>query len=212
MARHGLKPIVDQTAMQESPAQVRGAIKELFPRIPDEDLEDIVTRAWQEGSHRVGTNAMLELPRRVQLATIARIRHTYTDYDQLLRAFGWAQARQDSEQDCLQKLIEWRGENDNEDDNELEEIVRETIVIDDDEEGIEYGSEADDEDSDAEISDASDASIEVLHELAPEDDLGAESSFENSRQHRVDRRNDDVRQRIGAVRQQMRNGFPPPPT
>jgi len=111
---------------------VRGAIKELFPRIPEADLEQIVHHAWEAGTDRVGTAKDLSLARRVQLAVIARIRHTYTDYDILLRAFDWRTAREQVEPVSLRKLIEWRGENDGGEDNELEEMVRETIVIDDD--------------------------------------------------------------------------------
>lgn len=110
---------------------VRGAIKELFPRIPEKDLEQIVKHAWEAGTDRVGTAKDLSLARRVQLAVIARIRHTYTDYDILLRAFDWRTAREQVEPVTLSKLIEWRGENESGEDNELDEMVRETIVIDD---------------------------------------------------------------------------------
>ena len=217
MAQHGIRWNQDNTA-QETPAQVRSAIKELFPKIPEDDLDQIVEHAWKEGSHRVGTNASLELPRRVQLATIARIRHTYTDYDNLLRAFEWKHARLEVEQECLKKLIEWRGENDEEDDQELEEIVRETIVIDDDDEAnADYDTRTADEDSDADHGDISDASIEFSHHVAADADLGTESIDERSRhflqrfQPRslvMEQQNNIARQKIGAARQQLRN--PPP--
>ncbi|KXT13616.1 hypothetical protein AC579_9763 [Pseudocercospora musae] len=218
MAKHGI--IMDEPAKQETDEQVRAAVKELFPRIPEEDLQAILHHAWAEGSQRVGTNSTIELPRRVQLATIARIRHTYTDYDRLLRAFEWKEARQLVEPTCLKKLIEWRGEHDEETDNELEEIVRETIVIDDDDDGpssVRNGSEADDEDSTAGLDQgyASDTSVEISHEPAGAEDLGAESHDERSRRflnrfqpapRNVQQRYLDVRQQIGAMRQQLRNG------
>ena len=217
LARHGVQ--MNQQMERETPTQVRAAIKELFPRIPEEDLEQIVQHAWEKDSRRVGTNATLDLPRRVQLAVIARIRHTYTDYDFLLKAFEWKEARRITEPGCLQKLIEWRGEHDDENDNELEEIVRETIVIDDDDvDDTVNGSEADDEDSAAELGDTSDGSIEFTHELAADEDLGAESVDETSKnfatrpqqwQRRVEAQNNIARQKIGAARQQLRNGPPP---
>ncbi|KXT01487.1 hypothetical protein AC578_4526 [Pseudocercospora eumusae] len=219
MAKHGI--IMDEPAKQETDEQVRAAVKELFPRIPEEDLQAILQHAWAEGSQRVGTNSTIELPRRVQLATIARIRHTYTDYDRLLRAFEWKEARQLVEPTCLKKLIEWRGENDEETDNELEEIVRETIVIDDDDDdpSVRNGSEADDEDSTAGLDQgyASDTSVEISHEPAGAEDLGAESHDERSRRfldrfqpapRNVQQRYMDVRQKIGAMREQLRNGPP----
>lgn len=185
MNRWGIKS--QDPSVQESPDQVRGAIKELFPKIPNEDLEEIVKHAWAEGTGRVGSVQTLDLSRRVQLAVIARIRHTYTDYDRLLRAFEWSEARKMTEPVCLQKLIEWRGESDIEDDDGLEEIVRETIVIDDDDDDEEddsesntmaNGSEADDEDSAAEQGDQSDASIEITRHLADDTDIGGESTYE----------------------------------
>lgn len=216
MARHGFA--WDQEPVkQENTEQVREAIKELFPRIPDQDLSAILERAWAQGTSRVGTNTNIELPRRVQLATIARIRHHYTDYDRLLRAFEWKEARAMVEPICLKKLIEWRGENEDDDDNEFEEIVRETIVIDDDDdvEPLQRASRTDDEDSTAEIDQgyASDTSLEISHKPAAVEDLGAEIHDERSRKfldrhhpqpRNVQQRHIDVRQKIGLAREQMR--------
>lgn len=219
MRKYGLQ--FKEDVHQETDEQVKAAIKELFPKIPEADLQAIMKHAWEEGSQRVGTNPMLELPRRVQLATIARIRHTYTDYDRLLRAFEWKEARHLVEPTCLNKLIEWRGEQDEEDDDELEEIVRETIVIDDDEnEPARNGSEADDEDSaaDADQGYASDTSLEISHKPAAAEDLGAESHDERSRRflermqappRNVQQRHLDVTQKIGRARQMLRNGYAP---
>lgn len=203
MAKHGFN--MAQLTPKESPSQVRAAILELFPRIPEVDLAEIVNRAWAEGSSRVGNASDLGLPRRVQLATIARIRHTYTDYDRLLKAFEWKEARATVEGDCLQKLIEWRGEHEQGDENDLEEIVRETIVIDDDDEGDErgsaYGSEADDEESVVELGDRSDAQVEYSTRVATGDDLRAEESdqFSKDRSHRYRLRSDAKRQQQTAL-------------
>lgn len=226
MARHGIT--LDQPAQQETHDQVRNAIKELFPKIPEQDLKEILRHAWAEGSNRVGTVSTIDLPRRVQLAVIARIRHAYTDYDALLRSFEWKAARMEVEPVCLRKLIEWRGENEEDDDGELEEVIRETIVIDDDDEdeGPETIVLDDDDPETITIEDDSepegtgpgyhsDTSLEISHRLAVDDDLAAESNDEQTkkfieryqwRPHNAQRRNLDVRQKIGAVRESLRNG------
>ncbi|KAK0927447.1 hypothetical protein LTR29_017635 [Friedmanniomyces endolithicus] len=181
---------IRQNSQRETPDKVRAAIKELFPKIPDFDLDEIVPHAWEEGTSRVGTNGQLGLPRFVQLATVARIRHTYTDYDQLLRAFEWKEARIMVEPGCLQKLIEWRGEEDDQDDGELEEIVRETIVIDDDDDELEAGiSDADT--FPIEIDSGSDASVEIIHHTAAQG-FGAESADDRSRRRVARNRTNNV--------------------
>lgn len=202
---------------KETNLQVMAAVKELFPKMPEQDLTQVLRHAWEEGANRIGTNMEIDLPRRVQLAVLARIRHEYTDYDRLLRAFEWKEARALVEPVCLKKLIEWRGEVDDGNDDELEEIVRETIVIDDDDDDI--LSEADDEGS-IELDDgnASDTSIEISHRPVALDDIGAESHDENSRRFLqkyrpappapYSQRRVDVHRKIDAVRQQMRNAPP----
>ncbi|KAI7267313.1 hypothetical protein KC345_g7952 [Hortaea werneckii] len=214
LLKYGIDPAaVNQFDNSESPDKVGAAIKELFPKIPDQDLKEIIHHAWEEGTSRVGTISTLELPRRVQLATTARIRHMYTDYDRLLRAFEWKEARSMVEADCLKKLIEWRGENpvDDADDEELEEIVRETIVLDDDDQTASgNSSEADDE------GDTSDASVEITHVT----DFGAESGVDDRTRRWLDRsrprqkagrqRAAIAKQKIGAARQQLRAPAPNP--
>lgn len=189
---------------EETPEQVRAAIKELFPKIPQNDLDQIVKHAWEKNTKRVGSAQDIPLPRRVQLAVIARIRHTYTDYDALLGAFGdWKGTRQEVEPACLQKLIEWRGET-GDDDETLEEIVRETIVIDDD----------DDEDARGDYSgDTSDSSIEISQRPAVAEDLRAEEASERDHRYfqrrgperRQAQQNDLARQKIQAFRSQEHN-------
>ena len=76
----------------------------------------------------------MSLPRRVQLAVVAHIRHNYTDYDKLLKQVPYLTARAMVEQPSLDKLAEWRGDDDDEDPNAMEEILREVIVIPDDDE------------------------------------------------------------------------------
>ena len=80
----------------------------------------------------VGTAADLPLTRRAQLGVLAHIRHTYTNYDQLLKVCGWAEARAAVEPLCLEKIAQWRGDDD--DTDAMSDILREVIVIPDDEE------------------------------------------------------------------------------
>ena len=81
----------------------------------------------------MGTAPELSLPRRVQLAVVAHIRHMYTNYDKLLKQVQWNEARALVEKPSLDKLAEWRADDDD-DPNAMEEILREVIVIPDDEE------------------------------------------------------------------------------
>ena len=192
---------------EETLEQVRAAIKELFPLIPQHDLNEVVRHAWEPKAKRVGNATDIALPRRAQLAVISRIRHAYTDYDRLLRAFGdWKAVRKEVEPWCLQKLIEWRGETDD-DDEGLEEIVRETIVIDDDDDDGPFVRRGDDS---SDTGDASDTSIQISHRLAAPEDLRAEEASE--RDHRFLQRrmpgrtqaqqNDLARQKIQTYRSQ----------
>ena len=82
----------------------------------------------------MGTASGTSLVRRANLAVVAHIRHTYTNYDELLRSnMTWIHARRGVEQFTLDKLVSWRGEEDDEDDV-MEDVLREVVVISDDEE------------------------------------------------------------------------------
>ena len=200
---------------EETRDQIRAAIRELFPKIPQHDVEEVIRRGWGDPDG-VGNAKNLTLPERAQLAVSSRIRHTYTDYDYLLRAkvADYYTIRKMVEPYSLKKLIEWRGETDG-DDEALEEIVRETIVIDDDD---------DDDDDDAPLavksgddsSDtgyASDSSIEISHRPAAAEDLRAEEAHECDhrffRRHNPGRkqsqRTDLARQMIQTYRSQEHN-------
>jgi hypothetical protein len=56
----------------------------------------------------------------------------YTDYDKILKAGSWMEARQKVEHVSLAKLKEWRDEA-GDPSNEIEDTFREVIVLDDDE-------------------------------------------------------------------------------
>ncbi|KAL5387128.1 hypothetical protein DPSP01_003738 [Paraphaeosphaeria sporulosa] len=161
-ALHG-KPVTDT----EHKEHIRGAIREIFPKIPEADLTSIVNHAFEEGTNRVGNAKELSLARRVQLAVVAHIRHTYTEYDNILKhkTGTWTEARQQVEHVSLAKLKEWRDETD-EASNELEETFREVIVLDDDEDS------SDDESSSA--PNTREPSMEIVSSRATARDLQPE--------------------------------------
>ncbi|KAL6796006.1 hypothetical protein GGI42DRAFT_101163 [Trichoderma sp. SZMC 28013] len=125
-------------------AQVDAAIRDLFPRIPNTDRQMIIEHSFTRGStnrseHPVGFSEDIPLSRRVQLAVLAHIRHTHTRYDALLRETTWQNARRTVESLCLDILVKWRGDEETGRD-QLDEILREVVVISD--------SEDDDDDDD----------------------------------------------------------------
>lgn len=89
----------------------------------------------------------------MQLAVLAHIRHTHTRYDKLRKETTWGNARRVVEALCLDILVKWRGDEETGRD-QLDEILREVVVISDSE---------DSEDEDAEISSPeSDGSVEII--------------------------------------------------
>jgi len=94
-----------------------------------------------KGEPLVGLASDISLSRRVQLAVLAHIRHKHTRYDNLLREANYLHARKAVEQLCLDILVKWRGDEETGRD-QLDEILREVIVISDSED------ESDDESSD----------------------------------------------------------------
>lgn len=91
-----------------------------------------LSNTWSQRKGLVGTAEGAPLARRVNLAVVAHIRHVYTNYDELLRSgVSWQEARRGIEPFTLDKLVAWRGEED--DDPILDEVLREVVVISDDE-------------------------------------------------------------------------------
>ncbi|TKA73482.1 hypothetical protein B0A49_04206 [Cryomyces minteri] len=169
----------DHVTTSERSQQIRDTLKELFPKIPEADMEKIIGRAFEEGTGRVGTAKELTLAHRVQAATAAHIRHQYTDYDYLLRIGSYHNARAAVSKACIDQVAKWRGED--EDDTaatELEDIFREIIVIDDEDEG-EHGSVTSDVRSD------SDSSIEIVSRRTAAQDLQQGDSEDAERWDRV---------------------------
>ncbi|PHH74741.1 hypothetical protein CDD80_2864 [Ophiocordyceps camponoti-rufipedis] len=130
-------------------AQVNAAMRDLFPRIPHTDRRIIIDRAFTRGSRYKGDKPVgliddMSLSRRIQLAVLAHIRHTYTTYDELLRDMPWSSARRVIQPACLDVIVKWRGDEENGRD-ELDEILREVVII----------SDSEDDESDEESSDGS---------------------------------------------------------
>ncbi|KLU91195.1 hypothetical protein MAPG_09717 [Magnaporthiopsis poae ATCC 64411] len=142
-------------SQEEINAQADGVIRDLFPRMPNTDRQMIIDHSFRKGhqNRTVGLAANITLSRRVQLAVLAHIRHTHTRYDQLLREVGWSNARKAVESVCLDFLVKWRGDEETGRD-QLDEILREIIVISDSEDS-DTDSDGDSDASDDDISDDS---------------------------------------------------------
>ncbi|KAJ5689759.1 hypothetical protein N7462_004151 [Penicillium macrosclerotiorum] len=147
-------PADSETSQITINTEARDAIRDLFPNIPDNDLNQIIKTAFQKGQRKVGTASELPLARRAQLAVVAHIRHIYTDYDRLLKQTSFHEARSAVEQITLSKVIAWRGDDEN-GQTVLEDVFREVIVISDDE-------DSETEEETATAADTQDLSVEIL--------------------------------------------------
>ena len=136
---------------EEINKQADAALRDLFPRIPNTDREMIIQHAFQKGAifqgkPVVGLQPELTLSRRVQLAANAHIRHNHTRYDKLLHETDYLNARRVVEPLCLDFIMKWRGDEETGRD-QLDELLREVVVIpDSDEESEEEEESASDDD------------------------------------------------------------------
>ncbi|KAK1988268.1 hypothetical protein LZ30DRAFT_50432 [Colletotrichum cereale] len=159
----------DQTEIDK---QADAALRELFPRIPNTDRQQIIDHAFQKGRQFkgdpvVGLQQDLSLSRRVQLAVLAHIRHNHTRYDELLRETTWHNARRATEQLCLDILVKWRGDDEN-GRNQLDEILREVVVLSDDSDDEDSGEEPDSESSEILIDRSHNTDGRVLASVPPQ--------------------------------------------
>lgn len=142
----------------------------------EEFLNGVVYFDKTQGANKVGTAFEQPFIRRVHLAVGAYIRHTYTDYDRLLKSHGYLDARAIVEPLTLDKVLEWRDEKDDAD--AVEDILREVIVIsDDEEEGIDDDS-FDDRSSSVEIAPSREISHDVHVQPIDYSTLDQRSRFE----------------------------------
>ncbi|KAL5043717.1 hypothetical protein BDW71DRAFT_210060 [Aspergillus fruticulosus] len=138
MGHEASRKLTDSDSQITINTEARDVLKDLFPNIPDNDLNQIIKTAFQKGQRKVGTAVELPLARRAQLAVVAHIRHIYTDYDRLLKTTSFHEARAAVEQPTLAKLVEWRGDDEN-GKTVLEDVFREVIVISDDDDSDNEG-------------------------------------------------------------------------
>ncbi|KAI1118165.1 hypothetical protein F5Y14DRAFT_299923 [Nemania sp. NC0429] len=129
------KPEPIPNSQREIDQEADAVLRDLFPRIPNTDRQEIIDHAFKKdgkfnGEIKVGMAKDITLARRVQLAALAHIRHTHTRYDQLLRESDWANARKAVEKPCLDIIVKWRGDEETGRD-QLDEILREVIEISD---------------------------------------------------------------------------------
>ncbi|RMD42357.1 hypothetical protein DV735_g2766, partial [Chaetothyriales sp. CBS 134920] len=125
--------------------EAKEIIQDLFPKIPDKDLFQIIKTAFQLGDGKVGTADEIPLVRRAQLSVVAHIRHVYTDYDKRIKRMPYNEARHAVEADTLKKLVEWTGDDDAQNEKKrraVEDIFREVIVLSDDEASDSEGDDA----------------------------------------------------------------------
>ncbi|KUJ18104.1 uncharacterized protein LY89DRAFT_614606 [Mollisia scopiformis] len=155
-----IEPIPE--SQDEINKQADGAIRDLFPRIPNTDRTMIIEHAFKKGAMfhgepTVGLQSNIPLSRRVQLAVLAHIRHTHTRYDKLLRETSWMNARKAVEPVCLDVLVKWRGDEETGRD-QMDEILREVVIITDSEGEDEDESDSSDDDSSDEEGEVTSAS------------------------------------------------------
>ncbi|PBP21326.1 hypothetical protein BUE80_DR007903 [Diplocarpon rosae] len=150
-------------AQDEINKQADSAIRDLFPRIPNTDRVMIIEHAFKKGAEfhgepTVGLQANIPLSRRVQLAVLAHIRHTHTRYDKLLKETSWMNARKAVEPVCLDILIKWRGDEETGRD-QMDEILREVVIITDSEDDESDEDEDSDEDESSDEDDSEEGEI-----------------------------------------------------
>ncbi|KAI0518222.1 hypothetical protein F5B22DRAFT_635322 [Xylaria bambusicola] len=129
------KPEPIPSSQREIDLEADAVLRDLFPRIPHTDRQQIIDHAFKKdgkfnGEIKVGMAKDITLARRVQLAALAHIRHTHTRYDDLLKESDWANARKAVEKPCLDIIVKWRGDEETGRD-QLDEILREVIEISD---------------------------------------------------------------------------------
>ncbi|KAH8601016.1 hypothetical protein B0O99DRAFT_502949 [Bisporella sp. PMI_857] len=156
---------------EEINKQADAAIRDLFPRIPNTDRQMIIDHAFKLGSAFkgvpvVGLQVDLPLSRRVQLAVLAHIRHTHTRYDLLLKETTWENARKVVEPVCLDFIIKWRGDEETGRD-QMDEILREIVVISDSEDSDDSSEEDDDSSDDEGDLSSTDSDIIMAHQPDP---------------------------------------------
>lgn len=98
----------EQVADREYVARFAAKIRELYPGCPPQEAATIAEHACKKYSGRVGRSSAAKAldPRTVMLAVRARIRHRFTNYDEL-RAQGLEPAEARAEvADLIEEVLE----------------------------------------------------------------------------------------------------------
>lgn len=95
---------------QKEIAEARTAFVRLFPRALAKTADAVVAHAFKKRSQRVGRKGNLTIDEKVTLAAGAHARHTYTNYDALLRSSSMERsaARKAVGSNVQAQLMEWR--------------------------------------------------------------------------------------------------------
>lgn len=89
----------------------RQLLRQQFPRMPEDSLEEIVSHAFLKGSGRVGRTSRVTDKKKAELAVEAHIRHTHTMYDTLLgNGVGRSDARGQVWSRVQAMKKEWEGD------------------------------------------------------------------------------------------------------
>jgi hypothetical protein len=110
-ARNAAAALYRSRKEEEFNQQRVALLKEMLPSIPEEDAEDIVERAFEVGSGRVGRTSALSDQDKLHAATIAHIRHCRTDYESLLGDGIEREEARERVADTIQRIYsEWESE------------------------------------------------------------------------------------------------------
>ncbi|KAI1756009.1 hypothetical protein F4782DRAFT_378508 [Xylaria castorea] len=85
-ATRGHRQLITKKRDEDLEKRFREAILARFPRIPPEERRLITRHATKKGEGRVGRTGRKEMAEKAYLATQAHIRHTKTNYEDLLRS------------------------------------------------------------------------------------------------------------------------------
>lgn len=89
--------------------KARTMLEDQFPKMPPSSLETILDHAFLKGSGRVGRSTKQTPELKASLAVEAHIRHTQTNYDELLLTMDRDDARKSVRQGVQDIKVKWSG-------------------------------------------------------------------------------------------------------
>ena len=99
-------------------AIARGDLMRLFPRIPHAVAEAVLKHGFEKGTGRVGRTGTLSREEKVELAVVAHARHSFTNYDALLKRYQFERVEREEAKKRAKRetgsavgsvMREWRG-------------------------------------------------------------------------------------------------------